>query len=108
MSSTTITRGNSHETFYIGPSLTPGAVAAQSGTANTFIVPGLQTTDLITIQGVIGTQSSTIMVNEADCFTNGTLTIQFTNVGTGSATPTAGTYVGQVVRLENPLPANAA
>jgi len=108
MSSTTITRGNSHETFYIGPSLTPGAVAGQSGTANTFIVPGLQTTDLITIQGVIGTQSSTIMVNESDCFANGTLTIQFTNVGTGSATPTAGIYVGQVVRLENPLPANAA
>ena len=28
MSSTTITRGNSHETFYITPSITPAAVAA--------------------------------------------------------------------------------
>ena len=51
MSSTTITRGNSHETFYIQPSLTPVSVAANTTAVQTFSVPGLQTTDIVTVIG---------------------------------------------------------
>ena len=45
---------------------------------------------------------------EADCYTNGVLSIQFLNVTAASATPAQGVYAIQVVRAEGPLPANAA
>ena len=62
MSSTTITRGNSHETFYIAPTLTPSAVSAQTTSNQTFSVPGLQTTDIIVPQGYIANQTSGVFI----------------------------------------------
>jgi hypothetical protein len=108
MSSTTVTRGNSHETFYIGPSLAPAAVAAYTSAVQTFSVPGLLASDLVMVIGAIGTQTAGILPGEADCYTNGVLSLQFLNVTAASATPAQGAYAIQVTRVEGPLPANAA
>ena len=107
MSSTTITRGNSHETFYIAPSLTPVAVAANTTAAQTFPLPGLQTTDIIIAQGYIANQTTGIFIAESDCLTANVLTVQFGNVTSGSVTPAAGVYEFQIVRAEGPLPVTA-
>jgi len=87
MSSTTVTRGNSHETFYIGPSLAPAAVAAYTSAVQTFSIPGLLASDLVMVIGAIGVQTAGILPGEADCYTNGVLSIQFLNVTAASATP---------------------
>jgi len=107
MSSTTITRGNSHETFYITPSITPAAVAAQTSASQTFSVAGLQTTDLVLVQGYNGTQTAGIVIAESDCLTAGVLSVQFANVSTASATPASGAYAIQITRLEGPAPVTA-
>ena len=107
MSSTTVTRGNSHETFYVQPSLTPVAVAGAITAAQTFALPGLQTTDLVTVIGYNGTQTNGIIIAEADCLTANVLSIQFGNVTAGSLTPTAGVYSIAITRLEGPAPATA-
>ena len=108
MSSTTLARGNSITTFYIGPSITPAAVAANITATQTFNLPGLLTTDIIVAQGYIANQTAGIFIVECDCLTNNVLTIQFGNVTTGSVTPAAGVYEFQIVRAENyPLPATA-
>jgi hypothetical protein len=107
MSSTTITRGNSHETFYITPSITPTAVAANTTATQTFSVGGLQTTDFVLVQGYQGTQTAGIIIAEADCLTANVLSIQFGNCTTGSVTPASGLYAVQVTRLEGPAPSSA-
>ena len=107
MSSTTVTRGNSHETFYIAPSLTPTSVSAQTTSNQTFNVPGLLTTDIILPQGYIANQTSGVFIVEADCLTNGVLTVQFGNFTAGAVTPASGVYEFQIVRLEGPAPVNA-
>ena len=107
MSSTTVTRGNSHETFYIAPSLTPVAVAANTTAVQTFPLPGLQTTDIIISQGYIANQTTGIFIAESDCLTANVLTVQFGNVTSGSVTPAAGVYEFQIVRAEGPLPVTA-
>jgi len=109
MSSTTVTRGNSHETFYIAPSLTPAAVAANTTAIQTFNISGLLTTDFIMSGGYIANQITGIFIAECDCLTAGVLTIQFGNLTASSATPAAGVYEFQIVRYENtPAPINAA
>lgn len=107
MPSTTIARGNSLSTFYIAPSLTPSAVSATTTAAQTFSVPGLQTTDIVTVVGYNGSQTTGIIIAEADCLAANVLTIQFGNVTSGSVTPAAGVYTIQVVRAEGPLPVTA-
>ena len=107
MSSTTVTRGNSHETFYITPSITPAAVAANTSAAQTFSVGGLQTTDFVNVIGYQGTQTAGIIVAEADCLTANVLSVQFGNCATASATPASGLYAVQVTRLEGPAPSTA-
>lgn len=107
MSSTTITRGNSHETFYIQPTLTPVSVAANTTAAQTFALPGLQTTDIVVVLGLNGSQIAGIVICEADCLTAGVLTIQFGNLTGSGVVPTAGVYTLQVTRLEGPAPATA-
>jgi hypothetical protein len=107
MSSTTVTRGNSHETFYIGPSLTPAQVAANTTATQTFNIPGLLTTDFIMSGGYIANQTVGIFIAECDCLTNGVLTIQFGNITGTAATPAAGVYEFQIVRYEGPIPTTA-
>ena len=107
MPSTTIARGNSHETFYIAPVLAPTAVAAYTSAVQTFNVPGLQTTDIILVSGAIGVQTVGIIPGEADCYTPGVLSVQFLNVTAASATPAQGAYAVQIVRPEGPLPTTA-
>ena len=108
MPSTTIARGNAISTFYIAPTLTPAQVLTAVSPAQTFNVPGLQTTDQVIVIGYNGTQTSGIVVAEADCLTAGVISIQFANITGGTLTPAAGVYTIQVVRPENfPLPATA-
>lgn len=107
MSSTTITRGNSHETFYIAPVLTPSAVSAYTSAVQTFAVPGLKTTDIVLTVGAQGVQTAGVTPGESDCYTDGVLSLQFLNATAASATPTAGAYVLQIVRAEGPLPVTA-
>ena len=99
MSSTTVTRGNSHETFYIQPSITPSAVSAATTAAQTFSVPGLQTTDIVCVLGYNGSQTAGIIIAEADCLTANVLTIQFGNATALAATPAAGVYTIQIVQI---------
>ena len=108
MSSTTVTRGNSHETFYIAPTLTPVSVSANTTAVQTFPVPGLQTTDIIFVVGYNGNQTTGIWAAEADCLTANVLSIQFGNATALAATPATGVYTIQIVRLEGPAPVNAA
>lgn len=107
MSSTTVTRGNSHETFYIAPSLTPTIVSASLTAIQSFQLPGLQATDLVQIIGYNGNQTTGIGIVEADCLAANVLSVQFANVSTSAATPASGVYNIQVVRLEGPAPVTA-
>ena len=107
MSSTTVTRGNSHETFYIAPSITPTSVAPNITATQTFSLPGLQVTDYIQTGGYIANQTAGIFIAETDCLTNNILTIQFGNCSTSPATPASGTYEFQITRFEGPAPVNA-
>jgi len=107
MSSTTVTRGNSHETFYIGPSLTPVSVASYTSALQTFTIAGFQTSDIVSVVGLQGAQTAGIIIGECDVLTAGILTVQFANTTAGAVTPAAGTYVFQVTRVEGPLPTNA-
>ena len=107
MPSTTIARGNSLQTFYVAPSITPSAVSAATTAVQTFTLPGLLTTDIVNVVGFNGSQTAGIIIAEADCLAAGVLTIQFGNVTAGSVTPAAGVYTLQVVRSDGPLPATA-
>ena len=107
MSSTTVTRGNSHETFYIAPSLTPAQVGPNTVSTQTFSLPGLQITDYIQSGGYIANQTTGIFIAESDCLTNNILTIQFGNVTASPATPASGVYEFQIVRFEGPTPTTA-
>jgi len=111
MSSTTVTRGNAHETFYIAPTLdnTSNSLAANTTTAVSYSVPGLLTSDIISIVGYNGSQTAGVVIAEADCLTANNLTIQFGNLtSTATLKPASGVYSIQVVRLEGPAPTNAA
>ena len=107
MSSTTITRGNSHETFYVQAILTPVSVAANTTATQTFSLPGLQTTDIVEVVGLNGSQIAGIFIAQSSCSTANVLAIQFGNVTASGVVPTAGVYTIQVVRLEGPAPVNA-
>ena len=106
MSSTTVTRGNSHETFYVQLSLTPTAVTTATTSAQSFSLPGLLTTDLVQVWGVAGNQTTGITIAEADAAAN-SITIQFTNASATDRTPVSGVYTIEVVRLEGPAPVTA-
>ena len=107
MPSTTIARGNALSTFYIAPTLTPAAVTTLSSAAQTFNMPGLLTTDIVTVIGLNGSQITGIIIAEADCLTAGVMSVQFANITAGTVTPTAGVYTIQVVRSDGPLPVTA-
>ena len=107
MSSTTVTRGNSHETFYIQPTLAPVSVAANTTATQTFALPGLQTTDIVQVIGFNGSQIAGIIIAEADCLTANVLSIQFGNLTGSGVIPSTGVYTIEVVRLEGPAPVTA-
>ena len=106
MPSTTITRGNALQTFYVGPSLTPAAVATATTAAQTFTVPGLLSTDYVMVS-CQAAQTAGVFIADARCSADNTLSIQFGNVTAGSLTPTAGIYIVDVIRFEGPLPTTA-
>ena len=110
MSSTTVTRGNSHETFYITPTFSNASntLAANTTTSVTYTVPGLQTTDIVTVLGAVGSQTAGVIIAEADCLTANILTVQYGNLTANtSLTPASGQYILQITRLEGPAPVTA-
>jgi len=109
MSSTTISRGNMREAFLMSPSLTPAALSAAVTTSTqTFTVPGLLTSDVISAIGYSGTQTTGLFVSKADCLTNNILSVTFGNLLGTAITPAAGTYNFQVIRTDGPVAVNAA
>lgn len=110
MSSTTVTRGNSHETFYIQPTLdnTSNSLAANTTTAVSYTIPGIQATDLVTLIGYNGTQTAGVVIAEADATAANTVQVQFGNLtATATLKPASGVYTFQITRLEGPAPATA-
>jgi len=110
MPSTTIARGNALQTFYVGAVLANGSntLTANTTTAVTYTVPGIQATDYILVQGVVGSQTAGVIIAEADATAANTIQIQYGNLtSNASLTPASGTYVIQVVRSDGPLPASA-
>jgi len=110
MSSTTVTRGNAHETFYVVPTLdnTSNSLAANTTTSVTYSLPGLQTTDIVTVIGYNGSQTAGVVIAEADCLTAGILSIQFGNLtSSASVVPSSGAYTIAITRLEGPAPVTA-
>ena len=107
MSSTTVTRGNSHETFYIQPYLTPVSVTANTTATQTFALPGLQTSDIVTLVGFNGSQIAGIVVCESVCLAANVLTVQFGNLTGSGVIPSPGVYTIQITRLEGPAPTTA-
>ena len=112
MPSTTIARGNAHETFYIAPNITPAALTTSATQSlQTFAIPGLQTTDIVSLQQYQGNQTSNVIVSNVDVATANVLTVQFQNTSCAATaiTPAAGVYQFQVVRIEGaPQSTNAA
>ena len=106
MPSTTIARGNALNTFYIQPSLTPAAVAANITAAQTFTIAGLETTDHVTVS-CAAAQTAGLFIADARVSAANTLSVQFGNLTAGSLTPTAGSYIIDVIRFEGPLPTTA-
>ena len=112
MSSTTIARGNILEQFVIAPSLTPVILTTSSvQSLQTFPVPGLLSTDIVTFLQYQGNQTSNIAITNCDVASANVLTVQFQNVsGAATAiTPAAGVYDFKVHRVEGlPIATNAA
>jgi len=112
MSSTTIARGNILEQFVIAPNLTPAALTTSSvQSLQTFAIPGLLSTDIVTFLQYQGNQTSNIAITNCDVASANVLTVQFQNVsGAATAiTPAAGVYDFKVHRVEGlPIAVNAA
>jgi hypothetical protein len=106
MPSTTLARGNALNTFYVQPSLTPAAVAANITAAQTFTIAGLLTTDHVYIT-CVAAQTAGVFIAECRVSADNTLSVQFGNCTAGSLTPTAGNYILDVIRFEGPLPTTA-
>ena len=112
MSSTTIARGNILEQFVIAPTITPAALTTSATQSlQTFAIPGLLSTDIVTFLQYQGNQTSNIIVSNCDVATANVLTVQFQNTsGAATAiTPAAGVYDFKVHRVEGlPIAVNAA
>jgi hypothetical protein len=106
MPSTTLARGNAINTFYVSPSLTPVAVAANITAAQTFTVPGLLTTDHVAL-ACVGAQTAGVFIADVRVSAADTLSVQFGNLTAGSLTPAAGSYIIDVIRIEGSYPATA-
>ena len=106
MPSTTLARGNAISTFYIQPSLTPAAVAANITAAQTFTIAGLLTTDHVAIACATD-QTAGIFIADVRVSAANTLSVQFGNITAGSLTPAAGNYIIDVIRIEGSYPATA-
>ena len=107
MSSTTITRGNVHETFFIQPTLSWVAVASYTSAVQTVNIAGLQVSDIVLAVGAVGPQTAGLAMIECDVYNAGVLSVQWLNTTASSATPVTGAYQFQISRSEGPLPTTA-
>jgi len=101
MPSSDIARGNILYDTLLAVTLSPSQVSANTTAEQTFTVPGLQTTDMVSVQkptaqaglGIVGARVSA----------PNTLAITFVNVTESGITPTASqTYIVRVTRPSNP------
>lgn len=105
---TTVARGNILYGFLVYPSLTPSSISASTTAVQTFTIPGLAFNDSVGLSSQ-GAQTTGVSVQNTWVSAANTLSIQFQNNNTGSATPFVGTYILEVDRLEGTiLPTNAA
>lgn len=92
--------GNAASVNVITASLTPSSVSTITSPEQTFTVPGLLTTDQVSVShpsNVNGVGIAGARVSAAN-----TLAIKFVNPTAGSVTPAAGNYLITVVRPELP------
>jgi len=109
MSSTTITRGNLHESFIISVPFTPAALTtAAVAVYQTVAVSGLATTDIVEVLGPVEAQTVGVVTGDAYVSADNVLAVQFNNTKAAAVTPVDGPYVVRVSRSEGPLPTNAA
>jgi hypothetical protein len=107
MPSSTILRGNVKDYFVCNPSLTPTAVTGTSSN-QTFTIPGLLTTDIVNVSYNGGAQTAGVLIANDYVSATNMLTLQFVNVSGSSATPAAGNYLIEVLRVDGlPIAANA-
>ena len=105
---TTCARGNILYNFLVYPSLTPTAITASTTAVQTFNIPGLAVNDSVSAT-TPAAQTTGITVANTWVSAANTLSIQFVNANTASATPYVGTYILACDRLEGTiLPTNAA
>lgn len=104
---TTLARGNIINNFLVYPSLTPTSITASTAGVQTFTITGLNYNDCISISSQ-GSQTTGVNIQNAWVSAANTLSIQFQNNSSSSATPFVGTYILSVDRLEGTnLPTNA-
>jgi hypothetical protein len=109
MSSTTVTRGNLHESFIMAVPFTPAALSsAQTTSYQTVAVQGLSTSDIVEVLGYTGAQTTGVATGKGYVSANNVLSVQFLNLIGTALTPAAGSYLVRVDRLEGPAPTNAA
>ena len=105
---TTCARGNILYNFLVYPSLTPTAITASTTAVQTFTIPGLAVNDSVSVNSQAAQTTGVSVINTWVSAAN-TLSVQFANANTASATPYVGTYILACDRLEGTvLPTNAA
>jgi hypothetical protein len=97
---TTLPRGNIIGNWVLGVALTPGAIGATTTSEQTFTIMGLQLGDFI--DAAKPTTQAGIALGNARVSALNTLALEFTNVSSGTLTPTAAeVYAIGVTRPEN-------
>lgn len=107
MPSNTISRGNVLNEVVLAVTLTPQSVAANSTATQTFALPGILTTDLISSDMAPLTAAQTQNIVFVNCFVSqaGVVAYQVLNTSAAAITPVSGVYGCNVIRPENiPLP----
>jgi len=100
--------GNIVYAWLIMPMLTPVSVGANTTAEQSFTIPGLQTTDNVSVYSY-SAQTAGIGIANARVSGPNTLQIGFSNSTAGSLTPVAGQYYMCICRpMDWPLPTTAA
>src|SRR5579859_5562492 len=96
----TVPMGNVKANYVLGVTLSPAAIGATTTSEQTFTVAGLQLGDFIDVAKP--THQAGISLGNARVSAANTIAIEFTNLSSGTLTPTASeTYFIGVTRPEN-------
>lgn len=99
--------GNILYSWLVGPILTPTSVPANTTVEQSFLIPGLQLVDNVSVNCQLA-QNPGIGIANCRVSSAGVLQIGFSNSTAAAITPAAGQYQLCICRPEaNPLPINA-